>query len=293
LSKPASGHEVKVIQINNQEKFKMQTAPIVSVVIPCFNHGEYLPEAVASVTRLNQDDVELIVVDDGSTDERTHREMDLLKPRGIKVIHQINKGLAEARNVGIRNSSGQYILPLDADNRLRSGYLTTGVKILNANPGIGVVYGDAEYFGERTGRWQVGPFDRERLLDWNFIDACAIYRRSVWVRNCGYDGTMPVQGLEDWDFWLGAVRNGCQFFYLQDIVFDYRVAKESMITLTRTKEAEERIIDFISKKHGLLYRKAWQQQLRERNSINVTLRNLGRLLKGKFRRAPAEFPVRP
>jgi glycosyltransferase involved in cell wall biosynthesis len=106
----------------------------VSVVIPCFNHGEFLPEAVASVTDIKRDDVELIVVDDGSTDERTRAEMDALVARGIRVIRQENKGLAAARNAGILVSKEEYILPLDADDRLRPGWIDHGIRILAANP---------------------------------------------------------------------------------------------------------------------------------------------------------------
>src|SRR5260221_999144 len=95
----------------------------VSVVVPCFNHGEFLPEAVASVTDIKRDDIELIVVDDGSTDERTRKEMDLFIARGINVIRQENKGLAAARNTVIRASKRNYILALHADNHLRAGYI--------------------------------------------------------------------------------------------------------------------------------------------------------------------------
>src|ERR1035437_5824411 len=185
------------------------TKPIkVSVVMPCFNHGEFLPEAVASVTAARRDDVELIVVDDGSTDERTGPEVDKLVAQGIKVIRQANKGLAAARNAGIMASQGEYIFPLDADDRLRSGWIDRGIRILDSEPKVGIVYGDAQCFGIRVGRWYVGPFDAAKLLDSNFIHASALYRRSVWEQNRGYDGTMPVQGLEDWDFWLSALEHG-------------------------------------------------------------------------------------
>ena len=167
----------------------------VSVVIPCFNHGEFLPEAVASVTEMKRDDVELTVVDDGSTDERTRQEMDALAARGIEVVRQENRGLAAARNAAVLVSNGEYILPLDADNRLRSGYIEHGIKILDTNPQVGIVYGDAEYIGIRSGRWHVGSFERDRLLRWNYIDACAVYRRAIWEQNRGYDGTMP---FKDW-----------------------------------------------------------------------------------------------
>src|SRR5438309_8808465 len=92
----------------------------ISVVMPCFNHGEFLPEAAASVARLGREDIEIVVVDDGSTDERTREVMDELAERGTKVIRQENKGLAAARNAGIAASQGEYILPLDADDRLRT-----------------------------------------------------------------------------------------------------------------------------------------------------------------------------
>ena len=98
--------------------------------MPCFNHGEFVQEAVESVTRLGRDDLELIVVDDGSTDEHTRREMDAVAARGIKVIRQENKGLAAARNAGVAAAQGEYIFPLDADDRLRSGWWEQGTSIL-------------------------------------------------------------------------------------------------------------------------------------------------------------------
>jgi glycosyltransferase involved in cell wall biosynthesis len=248
----------------------------VSVVIPCFNHGEFLPEAAASVTVINRDDVELIVVDDGSTDERTRKEMDALCAKGVKILRQENKGLAAARNAGIQSAMGEYILPLDADNRVRVGYIERGIRILDVDPKIGVVYGDAQYIGTRTGRWHVGPFDRNRTMRWNYIDACAVYRRSVWERNGGYDGTMPVQGYEDWDFWLGALEHGWRFAYVPEILFDYRKTDGSMIT--RTRGFESQVEEFVMAKHGRLYGRSWRQLEREHESVKKTLRNLGRLL---------------
>src|SRR3981081_1672282 len=152
----------------------------MSVIMPCFNHGEFLPEAVASVKNIQREDIELIVVDDGSTDERTRQEMDRLSAEGIKVIRQENKGLGAARNAGVLASQGEYLFPLDADDRLRSGWIERGIEILDSNPQVGVVYGDAQCFGTSTDRWHVGPFDPKRLLFSNFIHASALYRRSVW-----------------------------------------------------------------------------------------------------------------
>jgi glycosyltransferase involved in cell wall biosynthesis len=248
--------------------------------MPCFNHGEFLREAVASVTQIDRDDVELIVVDDGSTDEWTRRELDDLAAQGIKVVRQENKKLAAARNAGILVSQGEYIFPLDADDRLRPGWLGRGIRILDSDPKVGIVYGDAQRFGFRSDRWVVGPFESARLLYWNYIHASALYRRSIWEQNRGYDGTMPIQGLEDWDFWLGALEHGWQFVYLPEVLFDYRIAKESMIT--RTSGFEKQIEEFIATKHGPLYRHAWLQISSQHESLNWSFRNFRRLLRDCF-----------
>jgi glycosyltransferase involved in cell wall biosynthesis len=251
----------------------------ISVIIPCFNHGTFLPEAVASVIGIGRDDVELIVVDDGSTDERTRRELDTLAGQGINVIRQENKGLAAARNAGILASQGKYILPLDADDRLRPGWIDGGIRILDSSSQVGVIYGDAQRFGQRNDRWITGAFDTDQLLCCNYIHASALYRRSVWEQNHGYDGTMPVQGFEDWDFWLGALEHGWQFAYVPEIFFEYRIAGGSMIT--RTRGFENQIEEFIALKHAHLYRNAW---VRHQQSLRWALGNFLRLLGLAFRR---------
>src|SRR6266851_544957 len=97
--------------------------------------------------------IELIVVDDGSTDERTRKEMEALSTQGINVVRQENKGLAAARNAGVLASQGEYIFPLDADDRMRGGWLARAVGILESDLQIGVVYGDGQNFGTRSDRW--------------------------------------------------------------------------------------------------------------------------------------------
>ena len=258
------------------------TRPIkVSVIMPCFNHGEFLPEAVASVKKIDRDDLELILVDDGSTDELTRKEMDNLCAHGIKVIRQENKGLAGARNAGVNAAQGEYIFPLDADDRMRSGWIDAAIEILDSDPKVGVVYGDTQCFGTETDRWCVGPFDSERLLTRNYISCSALYRRSIWEQNNGYQSGMPVQGLEDWDFWLSTYQRGWRFAYLPEVFFDYRRAEQSMIT--RMTGFEDQVDEFVAKKHGLLYRQAWLSMVNKRRSIKWTVRHLGKLLRTRLK----------
>src|SRR5580698_5215093 len=175
----------------------------VTVVIPCFNHGEFLREAVASVLDGKRSDIELLVVDDGSTDERTRELMDVLAREGIRVVRQENRGLSAARNAGVRVSEGEYVFPLDADDRLRDGWIDRAIEVLEERPEVGIVYGDAQFFGVWTHRWTVGPIEPELLLEKNQLPASALFRRSVWEQNGGYDETM-LQGYEDWEFWIAA-----------------------------------------------------------------------------------------
>ena len=248
----------------------------ISVIIPCFNHGDFLSEAIASVTAMARRDIELIVVDDGSTDQLTLQKLQAVENTGVRVIRQENKGPAEARNVAIRNSSGLYILPLDADNRLRPAYVQHGVRILDRNPRVGVVFGDAQYIGIRGGRWYMGPLDRNRILHGNHIDACAVYRRTIWEQNGGYDTAFLLRGLEDWDFWLTTLENGWEFEYVREILFEYRVNECSMNT--RALRFKPQATDLIARKHALLYREAFLRLKEERESFKKTALRCGKQL---------------
>ena len=273
--------------------------PKVSIVIPCFNHGEFLPEAIASVRATKREDVEIIVVDDGSTDVRTREETNALASQGITLIRKKNGGPASARNAGISLARGEYIFPLDGDDRIRPDCLHREIPILDSNPGVGVVYSDGEFFGIRSGRWGIGPFDAGRLLQWNYIPCCALFRRSIWEQVGGYDEARILWGLEDWDFWLNAMNHGWKFHYVPEILYEYRVKTESMIT--RTYGTEPEIAKFVANKYGPLHRDAWLRLLKEheslkeavaserqsvameRESVRVTSRNLKRLLKARLR----------
>ena len=129
--------------------------PKVSVIIPCFNQGLYLDEAVESVLAQTFQDFEILVVDDGSTDEATIKMLkDYARPK-TRVIHTDNQGLSMARNNGILEARGDYILPLDADDKIGPGYLEEAVRILDQHRDIGIVYCEAAFFGMRT-KFRIG-----------------------------------------------------------------------------------------------------------------------------------------
>ncbi|MGL5195420.1 MAG: glycosyltransferase family A protein, partial [Chroococcales cyanobacterium] len=116
----------------------------VSVIIPCYNQGEFVLEAIASVESCQDPVYEILIVNDGSTSPVTQKVLTYLEKKGYQVIHQSNQGLAAARNTGIKKAQGRYILPLDADNKIKPDYITEAVAILDEHPEVGVVYGNAE-----------------------------------------------------------------------------------------------------------------------------------------------------
>jgi glycosyltransferase involved in cell wall biosynthesis len=204
--------------------------PRISIIIPCYNHGQYVREAISSVEKCTDKSLyELIVVNDGSTDPFTIEEMGRLASDGYQVINQVNQGLGRTRNNGIRAAKGEYILPLDSDNRIRPEYIYESIKILDAHPEIAMVYGDAQFFGDKSKRHIVGEFNLQNMMVENQIDACAVYRKSVWEAVGGYDEKMPIMGYEDWDMWMNMTFKNYKFHYVPEILFDYRVLGNSML----------------------------------------------------------------
>ncbi|MBY0479274.1 MAG: glycosyltransferase family 2 protein [Chitinophagaceae bacterium] len=202
--------------------------PKVSIIIPCYNQGHFLGDALDSLRKCDQTLFEVIIVNDGSTDSATIHIFKELEKEGYRIIHQTNMGLAAARNAGIKAAIGQYILPLDADNKIRPEYLTEAVSVMDQQTEVAMLYGNAAYFGDKSGDWVVGDFNLQRLMIGNYIDACAVVRKSVFEQLGGYETTMKLFGLEDWELWLRMSFAGFKFHYVNKVLFDYRVVSTSM-----------------------------------------------------------------
>ncbi|MCI5167028.1 MAG: glycosyltransferase family 2 protein, partial [Candidatus Electrothrix sp. GM3_4] len=114
--------------------------PRVSVVIPCYNQGSFIDETIHSVLAQTWQYFEIIVVNDGSTDPFTVNHLQQLNFPKTRVLHTENQGLSSARNNGIREAQGEYILPLDADDRIGPTYLEQAIRLLDADPELGIVY---------------------------------------------------------------------------------------------------------------------------------------------------------
>lgn len=194
----------------------------VTVVIPCFNGGRLLLESIESALSQTYDDLEVVVVDDGSTDSETLAVLDELcgTPR-ISLVRQVNSGLSAARNAGIAAATGVYILPLDADDLIEPTYVAKAVEILEANPDVGLVYSRADLFGDQSGPWSLPEFSWSRVLVHNMVFCSSLYRRQDWEMTGGYDESMRF-GREDHDFVLRILSLGRQVFRLDEVLFHYR-----------------------------------------------------------------------
>lgn len=203
------------------------SAPVVSIIIPCYNQGAFLTDSIGSVLASTMEEYEIIVVDDGSTDGETRRILEELDYPRTRVLRTENGGLAAARNNGIAAARGRYILPLDADDRIGPDYLEQGVAVLNARPEVGIVYCRGELFGIRSGPIEAPDYTLPRMRFSNLIFSCALFRRDDWGACGGYDPGM-VHGCEDWDFWLSLIAMGRQVVQLPEVMFFYRIRQESM-----------------------------------------------------------------
>ena len=178
--------------------------PLVSVVIPCFNHGRYLTACVDHVRAQTWPEVEIVVVDDASTEPETRAVLDELERAGdVRVIHQpVNGGPSRARNAGIAASEGRYVLPVDADNLLLADAVERLVEqITEAGESIGFIYPNLQYFGTRRDYFEAPPYNLYSLLFSNYCDTCSLVDRSVFDAGIRFAEDI-VLGHEDWDFAL-------------------------------------------------------------------------------------------
>lgn len=242
--------------------------PQISIIIPCFNHGQYIEEAISSIEEYKGHDYEIIIVNDGSTDSFTNTKLQELKDKGYNVIFQKNQGLGKTRNNGIKIAKGKYILPLDADNKIKPEFIYRSIEVLENNPEISIVYTDRELFGASSETAKVGEFNLSRILKGNYIDACAIFRKSVWADLGGYDGKMPQQGLEDWDFWLSAAERGFRFYYIPEALYFYRVTDNSMIKQLLRNPKIKDVNEYIYRKHITLLIKEFRKNTHDADTLN-------------------------
>jgi len=200
--------------------------PLVSVIMPCYNDGCYLEETVESLRQQTYKHIELIIIDDGSDDAKTLQVLERIDFPALRVIHARHGYPAAARNLGVAQARGKYLLPLDADDKIAPDYIQKAMDVLEREPEVGVVYSRADFFGDVEDSWELPDFDVHHMLIDNIVFVSSLMRRSVFDSVGGFDESM-VHGIEDYDFFLSVIEKGWKFHRLPEVMFHYRVKSGS------------------------------------------------------------------
>jgi glycosyltransferase involved in cell wall biosynthesis len=186
------------------------TQPLVTIVIPCFNHGRWLSETIRSIEEQDYPAIETIVVDDCSTDVHTVALLDELERSGrASVVRMpLNGGPSRARNAGIELARGRYLLPVDADNLLLPTAVSRLVaQLAVAGETVGFIYPNQQFFGNRDDYAVAPPWNPYRLLSSNYCDTCSLFDRAVFDAGLRYSEDILL-GHEDWDLALRLASSG-------------------------------------------------------------------------------------
>ena len=266
--------------------------PKISIVVPCYKQAEYLPDALNSVLNQTYTDWECIIVNDGSPDntESVAKKFCELDSRFI-YLHKNNGGLSSARNAGINKSNGEYILPLDADDKISTDYIELGLSVIQGRPDIKLVYCKAELFGEQKGEWLLPEYKYYDILLSNMIFCSAIYRRKDYDQAGGYNTSM-TKGWEDWDFWLTLLNETDYVYRIEKICFYYRVKNESMIK-SMSSQIQEELYLKIYNNHREKYEQYINPIIVYKQLVQITkeIDSTGKLLKMIIKRIIARFSL--
>lgn len=221
----------------------------VSIVIPCFNQAQWLHKALSSCFEQTVPALEIIVVDDGSTDDIASVVDEFGVP--ARCIRVANRGLPGARNTGLMHARGHAFLPLDSDDWISPRYLEKTLPLLES---ADVVCVGLQEFGERHGKYMPGcelrldqlTIEAERLS--NRLFYCSLFRTSLLREAGGYNGRM-IHGYEDWDLWIDLMQRGARLAAVNEVLFHYNTRADSMLQDTE-KNWRDWCLDEMARHHG-------------------------------------------
>ena len=227
---------------------------LLSVVIPYYNLGVYIEDCVQSVLAADYKDKEIIIIDDGSeTDESINVLENIRSKYPVTIYHKKNEGISLARNYGANKASGQYLTFLDADDTVEKSYYSKAVSVLNDYKNVHFVGCWTKYFGRSKKCWPTFNAEPPYLLIHNMVNSSAlVYKRNSFLQHGLNDGSF-IYGMEDWDSVINMVSNNYGGVVLPELLFNYRVRKNSMARkFTRVKRLY--LHSLINKKYRELYK---------------------------------------
>ena len=227
----------------------------VTVVVPCFNYGRYVRDAVESALRQEDADVRVVVVDDGSTDGRSPRQCDRCAAERVRVIHQENRGLPVARNRGAAGATSEFLVFLDADDWIEPGFVATLAAALRreADPRISHAYSQQRIHGRDVSSvWAVPDWDPLMMMVTNLHPVTALVKRDRFEAAGGFNENMR-DGYEDWDLWLKFVERSWRGLRVPEPLFVYRRYGHATM-ISHAVARHEELFRAIVANHASLYR---------------------------------------
>lgn len=257
----------------------MLTKPIISVIVPCYNQAQYLKESLESVLKQTYDNWECIIVNDGSSDNT--EELSLvwtLKDKRFKYLYKVNGGLSSARNAGIRVSVGQFILPLDADDKIHKTYLQKICEAFQKNPYLELVSSKIQFFGALNNELVLPKYSFTKQLVQNCFVCTSSFKKKSWERINGYDEQMT--SFEDWEFWIRLLNEKSKVYKIPETMFFYRKHAQGSLSNVFKKDVEfyYSLYDYVYEKHLPLYKKYFPRPILAFNE-NLSLKEFNSKIK--------------
>lgn len=228
-----------------------ESQPLLSVIIPFYNLGKYVKETIDAVKSSNYKNLEIIIVDDGSTDTLSKQVLnELSSDPSIKIIHQPNQGLSNTRNIGAAHANGDFITFLDADDKVHEDYFTKAIKTLTEKDNVHFVGSWIKYFEGSNGTWPsftpVFPY----IFYHNMLNSSSLVYKKESFCNAGFNDEIFVYGMEDYESVINMMANGYNGVVLPEFLFYYRVRKDSM-SKGFNDTNQKYLYELIAKKHEL------------------------------------------
>lgn len=242
--------------------------PLVSIIMPAYRQADYIADAIRSVEAQTYTNWQLVIVDDGSPDNVSEVVAPFVagNPR-IRFFHTPNGGVSAARNFGVAQSSGELILPLDADDIIDPDYLRLAVERFRTHPGTDVVYCRWKFFGETSYTPKLEYSGYRDLLHHSSIFNAGIYRREAFDAVGGYDEDFRY-GLEDWELWIRMLADDSVVYQIPKPLFHYRIKPVSRNSGLADRETHADCLNRIYYKHRELYESRFGSPLSYIGSVN-------------------------
>lgn len=211
---------------------RADTQPAVSVIVTLYNYARHVEECLDSLARQTQTDMELLVVDDGSTDDGLAVVLAWLDRNDTPftahrvIAHTTNMGLPYARNTAFEHAAADRVFVMDADNALYPRAVESCMQAMTFSGAAGA-YTQLEFFGERSGLGEADYWSKERFKAKNYIDAMALVSKAAWRQVGGYT-QLAGNGWEDYDFWCKFVEHGLMCTFVPEVLCRYRFHLTSM-----------------------------------------------------------------